>query len=154
MSKQLKGMSEELKGESPTAKGHSDEVTQGVRVRAAACYMEEESDPSARNYLYGYRIRFNNEGDQTVQLLSRHWIIVDAHGRREEVRGAGVVGEQPTLEPNGSWEYKSGCQLKTEWGTMEGTYLFRVDDDEQFEVSVGRFFLAPNVSPIPGGLSV
>ena len=145
-------MSEELQGETPTTKGHSDEMTNGVRVRAAACYMEEESDPSTRQFQYGYRIRFDNEGDQTVQLLSRHWIIVDAQGRREEVHGAGVVGEQPTLEPNGSFEYTSGSRLKTEWGTMEGTYLFRADADEQFEVAVGRFFLAPNVSPIPGGL--
>ena len=144
-------MSEKLQqGKIPNTKGHSDEVTHGVRVRAAACYMEEESDPSMRQFLYGYRIRFDNEGEKTVQLLSRHWVIVDAQGRREEVTGAGVVGEQPTLGPGESYEYTSGCPLKTEWGTMEGTYLFRVDDDEQFEVSVGRFFLAPNVSPIPG----
>jgi len=147
-------MSEELQGEPPTTKGHSNEVTHGVRVRAAACYMEEESDPSMRQFLYGYRIRLDNEGDQEVQLLSRHWIIVDAQGRREEVSGAGVVGEQPTLGPGESYEYTSGCPLKTEWGTMEGTYLFRVDEDKKFEVAVGRFFLAPNVSPIPGGLSV
>ena len=147
-------MSEELQGETPTTKGHSDEMTNGVRVRAAACYMEEESDPSMQQFLFGYRIRFDNEGEKTVQLLSRHWVIVDAQGRREEVRGAGVVGEQPTLEPGESFEYTSGCPLKTEWGTMEGTYLFRVDDEDQFEVNVGRFFLAPNVSPIPGGLTV
>jgi ApaG protein len=146
-------MSKELKGEAPSTRGHSDEVTQGVRVRAAACYLEEESDPSMRQFLYVYRIRFDNEGKETVQLLSRHWIIVDAQGRREEVRGDGVVGEQPTLGPGESFEYTSGCPLKTEWGTMEGSYLFRNDNDEQFEVSVGRFFLAPNVSQIPGGLS-
>ena len=147
-------MSEDKQGETPTMKGHSDEVTNGVRVRAAACYMEEESDPSMHKFLFGYRIRFDNEGEKTVQLLSRHWVIVDAQGRREEVRGAGVVGEQPTLEPGESYEYTSGCPLKTEWGTMEGTYLFRVDDEDQFEVNVGRFFLAPNVPPIPGGLTV
>ena len=147
-------MTDELQGETPNKKGHSDEITRGVRVRAAACYMEEESDPSMRQFLYGYRIRFDNEGDDTVQLLSRHWVIVDAHGRREEVRGDGVVGEQPTLAPGESYEYTSGCPLKTEWGTMEGTYVFRAGGDEPFEVAVGRFFLAPNVSPIPGGLSV
>mgnify|MGYP002527794614 CR=1 FL=1 len=107
-----------------------------------------------QRFHFGYRIRFDNEGEKTVQLLSRHWVIVDAQGRREEVRGAGVVGEQPTLEPGESYEYTSGCPLKTEWGTMEGTYLFRVDDEDQFEVNVGRFFLARNVSPIPGGLTV
>ncbi|MCH2103268.1 MAG: Co2+/Mg2+ efflux protein ApaG [Planctomycetes bacterium] len=135
-------------------KGHSDALTRGVRVRAAACYMEDESDPAMRQFLYGYRIRFDNDGEETVQLISRHWIIVDAHGRREEVRGEGVVGEQPVLAAGGSYEYTSGCPLRTEWGTMEGAYLFRTEGGEDFEVAVGRFFLAPNVSPIPGGLSV
>ena len=145
-------MSEELRDEK--TKGHSDLVTRGVRVRAAACYMEEESDPSMRQFLYGYRIRFDNEGEENVQLISRHWVIVVAQGRREEVRGEGVVGEQPVLAPGASHEYTSGCPLRTEWGTMEGTYLFRNEEEEEFEVAVGRFFLAPNVSPIPGGLSV
>lgn len=147
-------MSEERQGEIPDTNGHSDEVTNGVRVRAAACYMADESDPALRQFLFGYRIRLDNESDHAVQLISRHWIIVDGQGRREEVRGAGVVGEQPTLEPGGSYEYTSGCPLKTEWGTMEGTYLFQANEDDPFEVAVGRFFLAPNVSPIPGGLTV
>ena len=145
-------MTEELRD--AENKGHSDEVTNGVRVRAAACYMEDESDPTNRQFLYGYRIRFDNEGEETVQLISRHWVIVDAHGRQEEVRGEGVVGEQPVLTPGASYEYTSGCPLRTEWGTMEGSYLFRSEGEEDFEVAVGRFFLAPNVSPIPGGLSV
>jgi|TARA_B100000959_G_C14644947_1_gene485879 ApaG protein len=145
-------MTEELRDEN--AKGHSNEVTRGVRVRAAACYMEEESDPAERRFLYGYRICLDNEGEETVQLVSRHWVIVDAQGRREEVRGDGVVGEQPTIAPGIPYEYTSGCPLRTEWGTMEGTYLFRNEAGEEFEVAVGRFFLAPNVSPIPGGLSV
>ena len=145
-------MSEEPREENTI--GHSDLMTRGVRVRAAACYMEEESDPSMQQFLYGYRIRFDNEGEETVQLISRHWVIVDAQGRKEEVRGEGVVGEQPALSPGGSYEYTSGCPLRTEWGTMEGTYLFRNEEEEDFEVAVGRFFLAPNVSPIPGGLSV
>jgi len=147
-------MTEEIQGETPNPKGHSDEVTRGVRIRAGACYMEDESDPALQQFLYGYRIQIENVGDETVQLISRHWIIVDAHGRREEVRGAGVVGEQPTLTPGESYEYTSGCPLKTEWGTMEGSYLFQAESEEQFEVAVGRFFLAPNVAPIPGGLSV
>ena len=145
-------MSEELREDE--TKGHSDQVTRGVRVRAAACFMEKESDPSMRVFLYGYRIRFDNEGEEMIQLISRHWVIVDAQGRREEVRGAGVVGEQPTLAPGEFYEYASGCPLKTEWGTMEGSYLFSVEDEEPFEVAVGRFFLAPNVAPIPGGLNV
>ena len=147
-------MSDELRDEIEDTKGHSDQVTRGVRVRAAACYMEEESDPAMRKFLYGYRIRFNNEGEETVQLISRHWVIVDAQGRQEEVRGEGVVGEQPVLAPGESYGYPSGCPLRTEWGTMEGSYLFRTEAGEEFEVAVGRFFLAPNVAPIPGGLSV
>jgi ApaG protein len=147
-------MSEEMTETEMSSKGHSDVVTHGVRVRAAACYMENESDPSMQQFLYGYRIHLENEGEATVQLLSRHWVIVDGQGRREEVRGAGVVGVQPTLAPGEVYEYTSGCPLKTEWGTMEGSYLFRSDSEEQFEVEVGRFFLAPNVGPIPGGLTV
>jgi ApaG protein len=147
-------MNEEMTETDMSTKGHSDKVTDGVRVRAAACYMENESDPSMQQFLYGYRIQLENVGEETVQLLSRHWVIVDAQGRREEVRGAGVVGIQPTLAPGERYEYTSGCPLKTEWGTMEGSYLFRSDSEEQFEVEVGRFFLAPNVAPIPGGLSV
>ena len=147
-------MNEEMTDTEKSAKGHSDVVTKGVRVRAAACYMENESDPTHLQFFYGYRIQLENVGETTVQLLSRHWVIVDAQGRREEVRGAGVVGMQPTLNPGESYEYTSGCPLKTEWGTMEGSYLFRSDSEEQFEVEVGRFFLAPNVAPIPGGLSV
>jgi ApaG protein len=146
-------MSDEMTKTEAGSKGHSDLVTHGIRVRAAACYMENESDPTMKEFLYGYRIHLENVGEETVQLLSRHWVIVDAHGRREEVRGAGVVGVQPTLAPGETHEYTSGCPLKTEWGTMEGSYLFRSDSEEQFEVEVGRFFLAPNVAPIPGGLS-
>ena len=140
-------MSDELRDENEdgTTKGHSDQVTRGVRVRAAACYMEEESDPAMRQFLYGYRIRFDNEGEETVQLISRHWVIVDAQGRKEEVRGEGVVGEQPALSPGGSHEYTSGCPLRTEWGTMEGSFIFRDEDGETVRAEVGRFFLVPAV---------
>ena len=116
--------------------------------------MAEHSEPEEDRFVFAYTITLVNRGSVSAQLLSRHWVIVDALGRREEVRGDGVVGVQPTLAPGESHEYTSGCPLRTEWGTMEGSYLFRTEAGEEFEVAVGRFFLAPNVAPIPGGLSV
>lgn len=124
---------------------NSDTVTEGIRVQAAAQYMPQESDPDRSQYVYVYRIRIANEGARRARLLSRHWVIVDGHNNREEVIGEGVVGKQPDLGPGEFFEYKSYCPLPTEWGTMEGTYQFRTEDGHEFEVRIGRFFLAPTV---------
>ncbi|MFN7021196.1 MAG: Co2+/Mg2+ efflux protein ApaG [Phycisphaerales bacterium] len=110
----------------------SEATTAGVRVKVTPTYLADRSDPegvredfgSAR-FVFGYRIRITNESDRTVQLLSRHWIIVDADGHRSDVNGEGVVGQQPVLAPGQSFEYSSICPLPTPWGTMEGTYRFR-----------------------------
>jgi ApaG protein len=120
----------------------SEAVTRGVRVTATPFFLPQESSPEERQFVFGYRIRLLNEGDRTVQLLSRHWIIIDADGEQEEVRGAGVVGKTPVLEPGQSFEYQSFCPLRTYWGTMEGTYRMRFEDGEQFDIAVGRFHLA------------
>jgi ApaG protein len=128
-------------------KGHSDTVTEGIRIRVGARFVPEQSDPELARYVFAYKVAISNEGDQAARLLARHWIVVDAIGERRDVRGPGVVGEQPLLEPGGSFEYDSGCQLATQWGTMEGTYRMQRPDGTQFEASVGRFFLAPNVAP-------
>lgn len=122
----------------------SDTVTEGLRVRAVAEFVHTESGSGAERFVYVYRINFNNEGDRQARLLARHWIIVDADGRRHDVRGDGVVGDFPTLEPGGTYHYTSWCPLTTEWGTMEGEFTFERTDGTTFEAKVGRFYLTPD----------
>src|SRR5436190_1827510 len=119
----------------------SDTTTDGVRVGATAYYLQEESEPDDRRFVYGYTIVIVNTGNTPVQLLSRHWVIIDAAGRRDEVQGDGVIGKQPRLEPGKAFKYQSFCPLKTPWGTMEGTYTMRRDDGMTFDVRIGRFYL-------------
>lgn len=126
----------------PTAKTHgSVALTHGFRVSVQPRYMPEQSDPASRQWLFAYRIRIANEGPAAAQLQSRRWVIVDAHGAREEVKGPGVVGQQPRLEPGQSFEYTSFCPLRTSWGTMEGSYHFKTDAGAALEVAVARFYL-------------
>jgi len=116
-----------------------------MRVTAEPFHMEAESDPSSNRFLFGYRIRLGNEGSVALQLLTRYWIITDADGREHEVRGEGVVGRQPRLEPGDAFGYESVAPLETPWGTMEGTYGCEVSEGEDlglpFEAKVGRFYL-------------
>jgi ApaG protein len=95
----------------------------------------------SRQFMFGYRIRISNEGSEPAKLLARHWIIIDSHGRRRDVEGDGVIGQQPRIEPGQTFEYTSQCPLTTSWGTMEGTYRMTRDDGEEFEARVGRFYL-------------
>lgn len=125
---------------------HSDTTTAGVRVGATAYFLPEESDADDRKFVFGYTIVIVNDGDAPVQLLTRHWVIIDALGRRDEVRGEGVVGQQPRLDPGESFRYRSFCPLRTPWGTMEGSYAFRRDDGSTFEANVGRFYLRTEVA--------
>lgn len=127
---------------------HSDVVTQGIRVHAAAQFLPNESEPDEKRYVYGYRVTLSNEGERPAQLLSRHWVILDGEGRRREVKGPGVIGQQPRLEPGKRFGYTSFSPLPTSWGTMEGTYTFTYDDGETFEVAVGRFMLVPTAPPV------
>jgi ApaG protein len=119
----------------------SDTTTQGIRVGATAFYIAEQSDPDNHQYVFGYNIVIANVGDKPAQLVSRHWAIIDAHGRREDVRGPGVVGQTPRLEPGQAFKYQSFCPLRTAWGTMEGEYQMRRDDGERFDANIGRFYL-------------
>ena len=128
--------------------GHSDVTTDGIRVRVGAQYIPNQSSPDSHRYAFAYKVRIDNDGDRSAQLLSRKWIILDADNDERIVEGEGVVGETPLLEPGASFEYVSGCTLPTEWGTMEGTYYFVREDGSAFEATVGRFFLAPSVAPI------
>ena len=122
----------------------SDTVTHGIRVGATAFYLPDESMPDDRRYVFGYRIVIVNEGKLTATLRSRHWIIIDGNGTVEEVRGEGVVGQQPRLAPGDGFKYTSFCPLTTEWGTMEGTYEFETDAGKLLTVKIGRFYLARN----------
>lgn len=128
--------------------GHSDTTTDGIRIRVAAQYLPEHSDPEARSWTYVYRVIMTNEGEDTVRLTTRHWIIKDADNDVEEVRGPGVVGEYPELVPGDQYEYMSTCRLRTPWGTMEGSYEFERSDGTRFDAEIGRFFLAETVAPL------
>lgn len=124
------------------------EVCSGaIRVTVRPRYEADQSDPNGRNWLFSYRVRVVNEGAEPVQLMSRRWEIVDAHGQTEQVAGPGVVGRQPRLDAGQSFEYSSFCQLRTNWGTMEGAYQFRTDDARPVEALVGRFFLVGPEAP-------
>lgn len=120
----------------------SEAVTRGIRVRVLAQYVPERSDPGEGHWFFAYRIRISNEGDETAQLISRHWIITDAEGRVEEVRGAGVVGEQPVLAPGQTFEYTSFCPLPTAFGTMQGTYQMVTRGGTRFDAEIAAFTLA------------
>jgi len=128
--------------------GHSDITTENVRVRVGAQYLPNQSAPQSGRFAYAYRVRIDNQGEQSAQLLTREWIILDADNGRRVVKGDGVVGEQPLLEPGEGFEYVSGCTLPTEWGTMEGNYHFVREDGTPFDAAIGRFFLTPSVAPL------
>lgn len=119
----------------------SEAITNGVCVDVEARYSEEHSEPERSNWFFLYTITISNQSDQTVQLLSRHWVITDATGQREEVRGPGVVGEQPVLNPGEAFEYTSGCPLTTPYGAMEGQYEMVLEDQSTFYAQIGRFEL-------------
>jgi ApaG protein len=130
----------EYKNPSPSGSS-SEAVTNNVRVEVESQYAPERSQPFQSQWFFLYTVRITNEGDDTIQLLSRHWIITDGTGHVEEVRGPGVVGEQPVLTPGESFEYTSGCPLKTSTGSMRGTYQMVTEDGTHFDVEIARFTL-------------
>jgi ApaG protein len=119
----------------------SSAVTRGIRVEVVTRYLPERSSPENSRWVFAYTIRITNQGDTRVQLMSRHWIITDANGRTEEVRGPGVIGEQPVLAPGESFEYTSGCPLPTPFGSMRGTYQMVTDDGGGFDAEIAPFAL-------------
>jgi ApaG protein len=121
--------------------GTSEAVTRGVRVRVEARYAPERSQPSQEQWFFLYTVRIANESDATVQLISRHWIITDGAGQVEEVKGLGVVGQQPVLERGESFEYTSGCPLSTPFGSMHGTYQLVTANGERFDTQIAPFTL-------------
>ena len=109
-------------------------------------YMPEQSSPTDSVYGFAYTVTVTNTGDVTAQLISRHWIIVDANGLREEVKGLAVVGHQPLLKPGESFQYTSGSRLRTVSGTMHGSYFCVAEDGERFECEIPMFVLEANSS--------
>ncbi|MCJ9429896.1 Co2+/Mg2+ efflux protein ApaG [Kordiimonas marina] len=118
-----------------------DAVTEGIHVEVQSFYLNEQSRPDAGQYLWAYRIRITNDGDKTAQLLNRHWVITDGHGHVKEVRGPGVIGEKPVLQPGESFVYTSGTPLNTPTGFMRGSYDMVREDGSHFEVEVPAFSL-------------
>ena len=119
----------------------SEAVTEDIRVEVMSSYSPENSRPLEGEWVFQYTVRITNQGKDTVQLVSRHWVITDAADRVEEVRGPGVVGEQPTLKPGESFKYSSWCPLKTPMGLMYGTYEMQRENGSRFDIEIAPFAL-------------
>jgi ApaG protein len=113
-----------------------------ISVDVETTYLDDQSEPREQRYVFAYTITIRNEGEVPAKLLTRHWIITDANGRVQEVRGDGVVGEQPYLKPGQGFRYSSGAVLETPVGTMQGTYQMLADDGAQFDAPIAAFRLA------------
>ena len=114
----------------------------GVVIQTQVNYLPEQSDETGNRYVFSYTVTITNLGHSSARLISRHWIITDALSHVQEVRGQGVVGEQPLLKPSQSFEYTSGTVLTTQVGTMSGSYLMQAEDGSQFEVEIPQFVLS------------
>jgi ApaG protein len=120
----------------------SEATTRGFRVCVRSAYVAERSQPERGQWFFAYTVEISNEGRDTAQLVSRHWIITDANGHVEEVKGPGVVGEQPVLAPGESFEYTSACPLPTPFGSMHGTYQMVSTTGARFDIRVAPFSLS------------
>ncbi len=121
--------------------GRSEAVTQGVRIIAQSFFVPDRSNIELGQYFFAYKIEIINEGKDPVRLINRHWIITDSKGHVEEVKGAGVVGEQPRLLPSEAFDYTSACPLTVPSGNMRGTYEMIRDDGTSFLAEIGKFDL-------------
>ena len=118
----------------------------GIRVRVRPSYLAGQSDPDAGRWVWAYQVEIENRRESPVQLIARHWVITDAKGHVEEVRGSGVVGEQPVIQPGDRYAYASGCPLSTSSGSMVGSYAMTDDLGRHFEAAIPAFSL-----DVPGG---
>lgn len=116
-------------------------VTELIRVTVKADFLDSQSQPGNSKFIWAYTIVVENGGAETITLLTRHWVITDGHGRRQDVRGDGVVGEQPMLKPGQRFEYTSGCPLSTPSGMMVGSYGMVTASGRHFDVSIPAFSL-------------
>jgi ApaG protein len=126
----------------------SEAVTRGVHILVRSEFIPYRSDPDSNSYFFAYHITIRNDGEEPVRLISRHWIIADASGNEQEVRGLGVVGKQPRLESGQSFDYTSACPLPTPVGSMRGAFQMSTDGGETFDASIAPFTLA-----VPGVLN-
>lgn len=124
-----------------SSRTRSSVVTHGIRVTVQSQYIPEQSDSASQRYVFAYTVRIENEGKETLHLRTRHWIITHADGHVEEVRGPGVVGEEPVLEPGHGFQYTSGCVLRTPRGTMRGSYQMERTDGSSRDVTIEEFAL-------------
>ena len=117
-------------------------LTQGIKVTVTSQYVPQQSSPQGKRYVFAYTVKIQNEGSTAAQLKTRHWIITDGNGKVEEVRGPGVVGQQPLLRPGEQFEYTSGCVLETPRGSMRGSYQMFRQDGSSFDAQIAPFSLA------------
>jgi ApaG protein len=123
----------------------SHSSTYAIEIAVDTRYLSEQSDPDAGRYAFAYTIGIRNSGEVAAQLLDRHWKIIDGNAKVQEVKGSGVIGEQPMIEPGATYTYSSGCLLETPVGTMEGSYGMRASDGHRFQAPIALFRLAkPN----------
>lgn len=122
--------------------GTEPDANYRIRVDVETSYLEEQSDPRERKFVFAYTITLRNEGRVPAKLLTRHWIITDANGKVQEVRGDGVVGEQPHLKPGQGFRYSSGAMIETPVGAMQGSYQMVADDGARFDAPIAPFRLA------------
>ena len=117
-------------------------ITDGVKISVETIYQPEYSNPANEHFMFAYRVNIENLTEKSVQLLNRHWNIFDSNGTKREVEGEGVVGQQPVIEPGDTHEYVSGCNLKTDIGSMKGSYeMERIVDGLKFRVNIPEFYL-------------
>lgn len=114
----------------------------GVDIKIRTQYLSQQSDPARASYAFAYTITITNLREEAVQLLSRHWIITDQNNKTEEVKGSGVVGQQPLIQPGGSYQYSSGAVIQTETGDMRGSYTMVTASGDEFEAPIPLFILA------------
>ena len=117
------------------------ETTRAITITVEPYYLDEQSEPAEGHFVWAYHVRIENNGGKTVKLMTRHWRITDSRGNVQEVRGDGVIGEQPVLTPGGSFEYTSGTPLGTPSGIMAGSYRMETDDGKSFDVVIPAFSL-------------
>ncbi|GAA5171117.1 Co2+/Mg2+ efflux protein ApaG [Viridibacterium curvum] len=113
-----------------------------IQIEASAEYVAAQSEPDEGRYVFAYRIRIRNAGQAPARLLSRHWIITDADSQQQEVKGDGVVGEKPLIQPGEHYEYSSGCSIPTPLGTMRGSYRMEAEDGTLFDAEIPEFMLS------------
>jgi len=120
----------------------TDSSLNNIKVNVQTRYIEEQSNPEKNYYIFAYTITIVNQGQQSAQLLTRHWVITDSNHKVQEVKGDGVIGEQPTLKPGEQFVYTSGTMLETSVGTMKGSYQMQADDGFQFDATIEEFVLS------------